>query len=128
MRFLLILFLALPVKADPVKVEMALTISPYVLAIDNDKPFRTGGKILLTQLTAMGAYLAAHERTDAWALSAGTNAALLCNLENDTTCAIGLVAASYIVYSKYKTTEGSILGFGIGVASGALVPGIVANF
>jgi hypothetical protein len=118
-------------KADPVsKVDMALTVAPYALAIDDNKPFRTAGKVFATQLVATGAYVAAQGKMEAWTLTSTTNAALICNLQQEEFCIAAIAAAGYVIYNRVEKGQGqnAIFGAVIGTASGALVPGIVANF
>lgn len=111
-----------------IKAEMALTLAPYVLAIDDEKPFRTAGKVMLTQITSVAGYLISPQKIDPWAVSAGTNMALLCNLQSRDACIAGLAVGSYVLYHRSQFGTESAIGFTIGVASGSLVPGIVANF
>jgi hypothetical protein len=79
-------------------------------------------------VTIRGGYLVSPQKIDPWALSVGTNAALLCNLEGKEACLIGIGVASYVYYHRSQFDSKGAIGLTIGVASGSLVPGIVANF
>lgn len=125
----IVLLLGTYAKADSSsKVEMTMTVAPYALAIDDDKPFRTAGKVLATQLVATGIYASSPRTINPWALSVTTNAALLCNLQEHYYCGAALLGAVYVMSERHIDAQSTVSGALIGTASGALIPGIVANF